>query len=709
MNKIGGFTTGLFGVSACEISAYDPDSLRIYVIDGQQGRLRVLDAENPALAQFNQIAVFSFAGGANSVAYKNGLIAVAVGNNDKTMRGNVVFINSRTLAKIDSVQVGYLPDMLAFTPDGSKIVVANEGEPTASYTADPEGSIGIIEVATRTYTEVGFTSLNGTLPHLADLYQTPGAGLVDVRIYGEKAGGKSTVAEDLEPEYITVSEDNKTAWAVCQENNAMVQIDLVNKTLVTAKPIFGLGYMNRSLAGNQLDGDDRDGAANTDIINRQLWPIFSTYQPDGIATVRYNGKTYLLGACEGDDRDDWFTTAERTRLSTFALNATSFPNAAAIQAADNGLARLNVSRFQGDTAVGGGNDLEMIIHPGGRCLAIWDTAGARIWDSGGFIEATVQQKSVADPNHKYNASRDNNTQGNRSDDNGPEPEGLVLGTLGDSTYAFVGLERDGGIMVWNVTNPTAPTYVHYHTDRNWAQTPAANAGGDLSPEGLAFIDPLHNIRKKALLIASYEISGSVGVIEINGIKPYVLADKKAVSLTQVAGTPGAASGASVSGYYLAGAVSVTVTSPFQISLSQNGPWATSLSLSRGTLNELDTQKVYVRLNATAAGSYTAEMAISSLNATNKQVNLTGTTTQAPTARIARGKGKSFRVFPVPVQEVLNVEVETPGLYRLYSLEGSVLLTLDAPSPGLYKLETSSLAKGSYILGGAGHWIRIVKQ
>ena len=118
------------------------------------------------------------------------------------------------------------------------------------------------------------------------------------RVFGPNA----TITKDLEPEYITVSHDSKTAWVTLQENNAIAMLDIPSATFTK---IVGLGFKDHLLPANKLDASDRDvpGSSNSGIINIRNWPVLGMYQPDSIASYRVKGKTYLVTANEGDARD----------------------------------------------------------------------------------------------------------------------------------------------------------------------------------------------------------------------------------------------------------------------------------------------------------------------------------------------------------------------------------------------------------------------
>lgn len=230
LNYLSTYQTGVFDGSAAEIAAFDVTSARVFFTNANANSVTILDISNPVMpSKVMDIDMSTYGGGVNSVAIYNGLVAVAVQANDKTMPGSVVFFNTDGTFQAEVV-VGALPDMLTFNQDGTKVLVANEGEPNDLYDVDPEGSVSIIDlsngVANATITNVTFESFNDKKVSL----QNRG-----IRIYGPNA----TVAQDLEPEYITVTPDNATAYVSLQENNALAVIDLTNNTL---RDILPLGY-----------------------------------------------------------------------------------------------------------------------------------------------------------------------------------------------------------------------------------------------------------------------------------------------------------------------------------------------------------------------------------------------------------------------------------------------------------------------------------
>ncbi|MCB0648724.1 MAG: esterase-like activity of phytase family protein [Saprospiraceae bacterium] len=237
LNRLSHFETGLEG--AAETVAFDPESKRGFFTSSVSNSFSIIDLTdpmNPVLIK--EVSLDAIGAGPNSIDVYEGLVAVAVQNTDKTMNGRVGFFSVEG-ELITSVQVGALPDMLTFTPDGQKVLVANEGEPNDDYSVDPEGSISIIDVATKQVTNLGFTAFNSKRAYLANK---------GIRIFGNN--GMSTVAQDMEPEYITVTPDSKTAYVNCQESNSVVVVDLTTSAI---KDILPLGYKNHALGSPKVE------------------------------------------------------------------------------------------------------------------------------------------------------------------------------------------------------------------------------------------------------------------------------------------------------------------------------------------------------------------------------------------------------------------------------------------------------------------------
>jgi len=501
LEKIGSFNGGAVG--AAEITAYDAASKRLFVVNGANGTVDVLDLATPSSPKrVGAISVSGMGAAVNSVAVHDGLVALAIEAAPKTSPGTVAFYNAADLKPVNSVKVGALPDMLVFTADGSKVLVANEGEPSGYGVAgavDPEGSISIITVnrgGAPSVASADFKSFNG---------QEAALRAQGIRIFGPGA----SAAQDFEPEYITVSDDGRTAWVTLQENNAIATIDVAAARITSVKP---LGFKNHNVAGMGLDASDEDGGANTNsgspLVKIAPQPVKGMYMPDAIASYTVDGVRYLITANEGDARADWPGFNEETRVRahcTAGLDPAVFPDAANL-ILDSNLGRLRITTTPngGSTGKNAAGQCTELYAFGARSFSIWNTDITRVYDSGDEFE----QRTKALPNVKFNASNDSNELDGRSASKGPEPEGVVVGKFGAKTYAFVGLERVGGVMVYDVSKPTAASFVTYLNTRDGDK-------GDLGPEGLTLIPADKSPNGKPLLIVGNEVSGTTAVMQIN--------------------------------------------------------------------------------------------------------------------------------------------------------------------------------------------------
>ncbi len=500
LEKIGGLELG--GEGAAEIVNFDKSTNRLFVINNAgDGDLEVVDMSDPtAPVKLQTIALSSYGGGPNSVAVCDGLVAVAIEAVEKQANGKVVFFDSSDYSEISSVEVGALPDMLTFTPDGTKVIVANEGEPNDDYTSDPEGSISIIDIsggaASATVTNADFNAFDSQKITLQE---------AGVRIYGNS--GAATVSEDLEPEYITASLDSSTAYVSLQENNALAVVDLESGSVSSILPF---GYKDYSVEGNGIDASNKD-----DGINIQNWPVLGMYQPDSIDSIRVDGVTYVVTANEGDSRD-YGGYSEEERVADIQLDSTVFTDTTLQE--EGNLGRLKITTSLGDAD--GDGLYEQLYSYGARSFSIWNTSGTLIYDSGDDFAQTLKTSNSDWFNSDY-VTDEEDDEGNlldpffafddRSDDKGAEPEALVVGEVDGNLYAFIGLERVGGIMVYKITDPTSPEFVQYLTTSNY-ETPATP--GDVAPEGATFISADKSPTGDPLLVVGHEVSGTVTVFKI---------------------------------------------------------------------------------------------------------------------------------------------------------------------------------------------------
>ncbi len=520
LTVLGTYKTGVFDEGAAEIGAFDPGTDRLFVVNGDSGDIDVLDISDPtAPVKLFAIDLGPYGDGANSVDVKNGVVAAAVEAENSQDNGKAVFFEAAgQCAFLSAVTVGALPDMLTFTPDGAKVLVANEGEPDDDLDPDPEGTVSIIDisggVANLTQANVstaGFAAYNGAQLDDSVRVFTPG----------------SAAAQDFEPEYIAVSPDSKTAWVTLQENNAVAVVDIDTAT-VTA--VAGLGFKDHSLEANALDPSDKD-----DAVNIAAWPVLGMYQPDAIAAVTPSGTTYLITAKEGDSRD-YDNFSEEARIKDLALDPAAFPNAAELQQDEN-IGRLETTTTLGDDD--GDGDYDRLFCYGARSFSVRDASGNLVWDSGDDIERITAD---ALPEYFNSSNDDNDSFDSRSDAKGPEPEGIAVGFVAGKHLAFVCLERIGGVLMYDVTDPTSPQFLQYVNNRDFDGDPEDGTAGDLGPEGLHFIPAIDSPTYQPLLAVMNEISGSTTIYRIDAevAAPEIIgvAEGEETGIV-ISGTPGA--------------------------------------------------------------------------------------------------------------------------------------------------------------------------
>ncbi|MEM0933854.1 MAG: alkaline phosphatase, partial [Bacteroidota bacterium] len=256
------------GEDSAEISAYDPATHRLFVTNGALDEVTVFDISD--IHSPTRIGAVNCPnpGSPNSVAVKNGILAVALSAPNAQENGFVEFFDTATLDEIGSAQVGALPDMVAFTPNGKYVLSANEGEPNDDYSIDPPGSVSIVEVATQQTTTLDFTAFNG---------QETALEAEGFRIFGPNAD----LATDVEPEFLTISNDGKTAWVALQENNGLA---VVNLKTFQIESILPLGFKDFSIPGNEIDPSNEDGKKELRSV-----PVFGIYQPDALAYYSVDG------------------------------------------------------------------------------------------------------------------------------------------------------------------------------------------------------------------------------------------------------------------------------------------------------------------------------------------------------------------------------------------------------------------------------------
>jgi hypothetical protein len=494
---LSGNVKGSVALAGAEIPAFDPLSKRAFA--SSSTGVQVVDLTNPSNPTFlSTIAPASLgvagltSNDVSSINVRKGtngnpsVLAIAVINSPKTSPGHVVFVRADTGALLGAVQVGVVPDHVTFTPDGTKVLVANEGELDGTAATIPDaadGSVSIIDVSagfsTPTVKTAGFSAWDSS------------NSIAALRAAGVRIFENGIPSKDFEPEYIGVSADSTKAFVTLQEANAIGILDLGTGAFTDIVP---LGQKDFSTGFH--DFSDKDGTGGTALINLTTGnPVKGLYMPDAVASFTSQGQTYYVIANEGDDRNDFLTPDETTTVgsASYVLDPTKFPNASSLKQLSS-LGRLVVSNangLRGDTD--GDGDIDEILSYGGRSFSILDAQGNMVFDSGDMIERIVSTK--------YASSFDDG----RSDNKGPEPEGVTVATVGGVPYAFVGLERSSLVLVFDLTNPLQPVFVN-----------GIKRTGDTSPEGLMVVSEADAPEGKPLLLVTNEVSNTLSVFELGG-------------------------------------------------------------------------------------------------------------------------------------------------------------------------------------------------
>lgn len=477
-----------------EIVTYNKDDKVFYVVSGVTQSIDLVkinsDGSTECKKRINIGDVLKGqdinVGDMTSVSYSNekNLLAVAVQDKDYKNNGHIVILDKDGNYK-EAYECGVQPDMVTFTKDGKYILSADEGEPREGYDngIDPKGSLTIVNLENQSVKKVEF-NINRD------------KALKD----GILLKKNSNPAEDLEPEYIAISDDNKTAFVSLQENNAIASIDIESGKINYVK---GLGFIDHSVEGNEIDAVRGKGKnAKIDIKNDNF---LGTPMPDGIAFLSKNGKDYILTANEGDAREwgEKKNKYENTKSKKFD------------EKADKKTEYLDNDKTDG-------LDENKIYLLGGRSFSIYDASDlTRFYNSGSDFEKITARIFPDFFNTSNDEDKGPDKLDARSNKKGPEAENIAVLNIKDKTYAIVGLERISGIMIYDITDPSNPVYKDYFNNRifiksvNDKEEIGLEKRGNIGPEGLCAIEAKDSPTGKPLALVANEVSGTVQVIEFN--------------------------------------------------------------------------------------------------------------------------------------------------------------------------------------------------
>ena len=524
LTQIARYSAGQYNVDGgvMEIVAYNQATEWAYAINGQSGKLAAIPlagltagAHVEALTG-TEIDVKALVEAEDSTFQYGDMTSVAISPDSTTLAaalqaqgsndaGRVALFTceedgSLTLEAL--VETGAQPDMVTFAGDGV-VLTADEGEPREGYgenIADPKGSVTVVDVEAQESTVVDFSAFDSQRDQLAE------DGIV------LKKGSAPSV--DLEPEYIAVS--GGKAYVTLQENNAIAVLDIESQAF---EGVYSAGFEDHSTTAIDLDKKD-------DAYDPQTYEsLLGIRMPDGIAAFTVEGTTYLVTANEGDARE-WgdedqgtFYLSEDER--DFGEEGVTSPTGA-ITAENSGL-EGKVVFFKTEDFDGLDPEKDYVF--GGRSFTVFQATEnglEEVFTSGDDFEALTAQYV---PEY-FNASNDNAVLDDRSGKKGPEAESVTVGTVDGKTYAFVALERTGGVMAYDITDPEAITFVNYVNTRDFGTTVEGSeeyedgeldkwvTGGDVAPEGLLFLDAASSPNGEPLLLAACEVSGTVAVYQL---------------------------------------------------------------------------------------------------------------------------------------------------------------------------------------------------
>jgi hypothetical protein len=489
LSHIGGYSTGSVNEDGgiAEIVQYNRDTGHIYMVNGALGSLDIVNARNLRSGSFTPLNLYRRIdlygmGAAHGFEYgdltsvavstKNKLIALAVQHRDYAAPGYIVLTDYEG-EYVRHYGAGVQPDMICFTGDERYVLTADEGEPREGYsggTIDPPGSVTILDLSNNEVRSAGFGYFD-TPEERASLIQR---GVI------LNAGAKPSL--DLEPEYIAVSGDNRTAWVSLQEANALAVLDIPGGRFTA---VTGLGFKDHRLPRNTIDAL-KDGKA--ELASQELYGV---YMPDGIAAINIGGTEYVITANEGDAREWGSGDHEYADITSVKIGDYK------IDVLDN----VKKEGLDGKTFI-----------LGARSFSIWKAQGntvKQVFDSGNDFETITAARYPS----TFNASHTNNELDSRSGKKGPEPEYAGVFRIEQKPYIFIGLERIGGVMMYDISNPAAPVFYDYINTRDFSKSNLAEMG-DLGPEGICAVVAGDSPTGYPLIFTANEVSGTIAVFEV---------------------------------------------------------------------------------------------------------------------------------------------------------------------------------------------------
>jgi hypothetical protein len=503
------------GEGSAEIAAFHAGSKRIFATNGVKNSIDVFDISDVANPKkIESISLERYGNDITSVAAGRDVVVAAVLVTESfsatgvptTPNGKIVVFDTNGTFLSATDVLGVLPDSVTFAPDGTTALVAIEGQPVCakddpattekestdySKASDPVGGVSVVDLTDPTAPVVRFAGFEKF-----SVAQMRAKGIAVSAVVND-------VSKDFEPEFVTAT-DNKTAYVTIQEANAIGKLNIKTATFESVSRAF-----EGNLSKVARDTSDKDSGAGP----RTYKNVVAASQPDAIAGFKFGWGNYYLTANEGDARE-YTCLNDDLRAASLKVDPRRFPDWKAMSAT-TALGRAKVNPNIGDRD--GDGDIDTIHLRGANSTTMYHN-GAIVWDSADLLDQ-IQTSAfgVANINGSHSLSADKSTMNyvgqDRSDDKGSEPEGVAVGMVGERRIAILGLERMTALVVFDITDPRAPVFQEWLQMLPTKATPAKDVK-HWSPEGIVFVPADKSPSGKALIITSYELSGSLSIHEI---------------------------------------------------------------------------------------------------------------------------------------------------------------------------------------------------
>jgi hypothetical protein len=514
ITEISSITSG-DGEGSAEIATYHAGSKRIFATNGVKNTIDIFDISDVANpTKVGSVALSPYGNDVTSVAAGKDVVVAVVNVSDKfsatgvptTTNGKIVVFDTAGKVLSSPDVLGVLPDSVSFAPNGTTALVAIEAQPVcakddpataakedADYTkaSDPVGGVTVVDLSDPAAPVLKFAGFDQFT-------------VSEMRAKGIAVSSVvNNVSKDFEPEFATAI-DNEFAYVTIQEANAIGKLNIQTATFESITRAF-----ESKVSQVARDTSDRDAGAGP----RYYPNVVGASQPDAIAGFKMGSGNYFITANEGDARE-YTCLNDDLRAASLKVDPRRFADWKTLSGSA-ALGRAKVNPNNGDRD--GDGDIDTIHLRGSNSMTMYRN-GLPIWDSAELLDK-IQTTAfgVANINGSHSLSSDKATMNyvgqDRSDDKGSEPEGVAVGMVGDRRIAVLGLERMTALAVFDITQPRIPVFIEWLQMLPTKATPAKDVKY-WSPEGIVFVPADKSPSGKALIITSYELSGSLSIHQI---------------------------------------------------------------------------------------------------------------------------------------------------------------------------------------------------